>query len=115
MDNAIERLISLDEKASDYFERADRKWAAFFARSLDDPIETWSSWLTAQEIPFELECGGKRMGHQVMAWSGFAHIFSHRKYEDPTGMGRKLLGAFRASLVSADIAKEAAEAAAFYL
>jgi hypothetical protein len=113
---AIERLLKGDQTVAANFAKAAAKWPELFTMYIHRSAADWAEWLEREQIVFfERECGGRSDGQEVMAWSGFAFIYSTELgFEDRRRQAEKLSDAFRLSRVSREVQTMAAQAARCY-
>ncbi|MGA8171662.1 MAG: hypothetical protein WB816_12650 [Methylocystis sp.] len=116
MHYTLEGLLHGDSKIFEHYQAAKRKWILFFETHKNQSASEWAKWLAAEQITFfERRCGGRSLGQEVMAWSGFGAL-----YDTEVGFGenlataRKLAAAFALSMCCAELKKRAEDAAASF-
>lgn len=116
MHYTIEALVQGSAEIPHLYKRAGEKWAEFFKTHEKASTAEWSKWISAQQIGFfEQHCGGRLLGQEVMAWSGFGSLYSTATgFDDKAPLARKLAEAFEKSSVSLEVKSHAEEAAASY-
>lgn len=113
----IEYLLDGNPDVVGYYAKANDKWPELFVSMKNDDVSKWAKWLSdAQLIFFEPKCGGRLLGQEVMAWSGFGHLYSTQSgFEENRVQAEKLREAFKQSWVSLEVKGMAEDAAASYL
>ncbi|MDF5724921.1 MAG: hypothetical protein PUP91_31595 [Rhizonema sp. PD37] len=116
MHHTLERLINGDSSVVSHYEIAKKKWEDFFEKHKNDSIEDWAKWLTESQILFfERNCGGRWEGQEVMAWSGFATLYSIQEgFGDNQPLAEKLAKAFEKSACSLEVKTAASQATESY-
>ena len=106
-------LLKGNVQVVQYYQIAKQKWDVFFKTHQDQPMSVWATWLTDEQISFfEHQCGGRSLGQEVMAWSGFGALYSTRVgFEDNLALAKKLATAFANSSCSVEVKGQAARAA----
>jgi hypothetical protein len=75
MHYTVEQLLQGDSEVARYYQVAKQKWDEFFETHCDLDVTEWTKWLHDQQIRFfEHKCGGRSLGQEVMAWSGFGAL-----------------------------------------
>jgi hypothetical protein len=116
MHYTIEKLLKGDPSVARDFAAANAIWPELFEFMKDANVIDWAQWLTNKQYQFESQCGGRSDGQEVMAWSGFAYLYSTQVgFEDNYMLADKLREAFERSMVSIEVKGAAKRAAASYL
>jgi len=117
MHYTLERLINGDSSVVSHYEIAKKEWKDFFAKHKNDSIEYWARWLFESQIGFfENKCGGRYEGQEVMAWSGFATLYSTEEgFGENQPLAEKLAEAFKKSGCSLEVKFAANKAIESYL
>jgi hypothetical protein len=116
MHYTVEELLKGNSKVARYYQVAKQKWDEFFETHRGQDVTEWAKWLTEQQIIFfEHECGGRGLGQEVMAWSGFGVLYSVQAgFADNRVLARQLVDAFAKSTCSLDVKSKARDAALSY-
>lgn len=115
MHYTIERILSGDDSIASNFASAKRFFEELFGPKRDESVEDWAQWLSQKQHVFELHCGGRYEGQEVMAWTGFGMLYSTDVgFEENQELATKLADAFERSMVSLEVKGHAKEAVASY-
>ena len=116
MDQTINALLKGDKNIVAYYQKTNEKWQELFVAKKDSPVSTWAQWLSDQQIPFfERECGGRHLGEEVMACSGFGVLYNVIVgFDEMEELAVKLVKAFEESRCSIEVKSMARHAATYY-
>ncbi len=116
MRETTEQLLQGNASVPRYYEAAKRKWDDFFETHRGLGVGEWARWLTDEQISFfEHRCGGRDLGQEIMAFSGFGALYNRRTgFEGTRELAKKLAEAFEGSGVSLEVKSLANKAAKSY-
>ena len=116
MHYSLEELMAGNREIVGHYQRANAKWQEFFQTHRALGVKDWAQWLTDQQLSFfEHQCGGRLLGQEVMAWSGFATLYSTQVgFENNRPAAKRLVQAFAASMCSLEVKSHARAAALSY-
>lgn len=118
MHYAIENLMNNDVSVVEHFSKAKGKWQELLSDITTVSVTELAKRLTSAQSWFEVNCGGRDEGKQIMPWTGFASIYSTQDGYDGPGRSMneavKLAQAFVASSVSIEVKGQAHKAARSY-
>ncbi len=116
MHYTIQLLLDGEAAVISYYQAAKIKWNELFVDYRDGSVSDWASWLTSQQVSyFEQHCGGRWEGQEVMAWSGFALLYTTTGgFGDNLPYAKKLAEAFEKSMCSIELKGGAKRAAKSY-
>jgi hypothetical protein len=115
MHYTIERLLQGDEDLAEQFVKAKVRWTGVLGDLDSVPVDALAKRISAEQTWFEINCGGRYEGQEVMAWSAFAILYStDAGFDGREKEAKKLLAAFLASPCSLEVHGHARSAAASY-
>lgn len=118
MHETIEMLMQGDGEVVAYFVAARVKWAELLHDVCEISVTDLAERISIALEWFEANCGDQQCGREVMAWSGFASIYSNQDGYRRPGRGAneavKLAEAFAAAFLGDEIKEYARKAAESY-
>jgi len=118
MHQMIENLMNNDVEVVEHLSKAKAKWEDIFKDITTVSVADLAKRLTTAQSWFEVNCGGRDDGKEIMAWTGFAVIYdTGAGYDRPNRSMHeavKLAQAFVASSVSIEVKGGAHKAALSY-
>ena len=115
MHRILEMLKNGDSRIVDYSERADEVWTGLLSDLATVSISVLSKRLSSAQRQFEQICEDRFLGKVVMAWSGFAHLYScDAGFEENGNLAYKLSQAFEKSMCSIEVKGTVRQAAESY-
>jgi hypothetical protein len=116
--NTVLSLLNENNEVVTYYQNAKELWAEIWRDSRSLNVEGLAELLSEKQLTFEHRCGGRHLGQEIMAWSGFGLLYD--VYAGFEGENREkalmLKEAFEKSYCSIEVIARAKEAAkAFYL
>ncbi|RLL41097.1 hypothetical protein D8M04_17790 [Oceanobacillus piezotolerans] len=112
----IQELIAGEQNIVNYYIEANGLWEDIWRNEQSETVEGLSRLLFEEQMTFESQCGGRFLGQEIMAWSGFAHLYDiHTGFE---GINQervnRLREAFKMSSCSLEVIAHADKAAESY-
>ena len=116
MHETLEELLKGDDDIVGFYVTAKEKWPELFQSMQQDPVQDWARWLTVQQVAFfERQCGGRRLGQEVMVWSSFAVLYSTQVgFGGNKALAIKLVEAFAKSGCSVEVKSKVRKALISY-
>jgi hypothetical protein len=116
MHETLEKLLKGDDDIVGFYLTAKEKWPELFQSMQQDPVQDWARWLTVQQVAFfEHQCGGRRLGKEVMVWSSFAVLYNTNVgFGGNRALATKLVEAFAKSGCSIGVKSEFRKALTSY-
>lgn len=104
MQYTYELLIKGDPYLPKYYQNAVERWTQIWARSDAQKLQGLARLLASDQNWFEINCGGRWAGQEIMVVSGFAMLYStEHGFGVREGQARMLYDAFRSSLCSLEV------------
>ncbi|WP_066412880.1 hypothetical protein [Sutcliffiella cohnii] len=112
----IQGLLGGEQDIIHFYAEANGLWEEIWNNPQSESAEGLSVLLSNMQMRFENRCGGRYLGQEIMAWSGFGHLYD-------TGIGfngtnqeksNRLMNAFRRSSCSLEVKSHANRAAESY-
>lgn len=112
----FKELITGDTNILDYYQRAQQLWEEIKQSDKFTNVDTLAKELSFVQTQFELECGGRMLGQEIMTFVGIGQFYSiasgfeDRDFEDAI----KVKNAFARSNCSLEVKWHAEEAAKIF-
>ena len=102
MEYTIEALVKGDPEIVHHHARGAKRWVAIFRA---DPSEaSLALRLRIEQLWFEKHCGGRYLGHEVMAVTGIAHLYTTANaFGDNRETAQRVSDAIQASTCSVEV------------
>lgn len=112
----IQALLGEEQGLISFYAESTKLWEEMWNNSQSESVEGLSGLLTNMQMRFENRCGGRYLGQEIMAWSGFGHLYDTGIGFDGTNQERanRLVDAFRNSSCSLEVIAHADKAAESY-
>ncbi|MRX74099.1 hypothetical protein GJU40_18405 [Bacillus lacus] len=110
----IQELLAGDTDILTFYSEADNLWEQIWADKLSENEEGLAQLLTDYQTVFEDRCGGKTLGREVMAYSGYGYLYSANQGFENDHQARRLRQAFPSSTCSLEVKAAALKAADVY-
>lgn len=112
--STIEALIKGDFEVAQHYARGAKRWQAILGANPSGlPLE---QQLPIEQAWFEINCGGRHLGQEVMAVTGIAHLYSAADgFGDNQETAQRVSAAIQASTCSVEVKELARRAAQIYL
>jgi hypothetical protein len=111
-------LLNEDQELITYYQNAKELWAEIWRDSRSLNVEGLAELLSEKQLTFEHRCGGRHLGQEIMAWSGFGLLYDAGVGFEGENREKALMlkEAFQKSYCSWEVISVAEKAAkAFYL
>ena len=114
MEHTIEALIKGDPEVANNYARGAKRWVVILRTNPSGlPL---AERLPIEEAWFEVNCGGRRLGQEVMAVTGIAHLYSTEDgFGDNQESAQQVSAAIQASTCSVEVKGVADRMAQLYL
>ena len=83
-----ELLINGDERILHYCRNAKEKWTVLIEKHPDFDLDNLSSELSSSETWFEKNCGGEKLGREIMVTVGIGQFYSSKEGFDGVNLKR---------------------------
>jgi hypothetical protein len=115
MYQTVKLLLNGDRKVSDYYLTAVARWKKIWARPESKDVIKLATLLSDEQTEFELECGFRAPGQEIMVVAGFGMLYTiEGGFEGTADKARLLYDAFQCSFCSIEVKILAREVADFY-
>ncbi len=115
MHYTIDLLMHSTRPVPQYFTTAGAKWKELLADISSVSPGVLAKRLADNQRWFELNCGGRPVAQEIMAWSAFGSLYNIRtNFEQNMDDAEKLAKAFATSLCSPEVKGHAQNAAQSY-
>jgi hypothetical protein len=112
----IELLIKGDKKVCEYYQKAAQHWEEIWALPASRNVRDLAPLLSDEQTWFENNCGGGRVGQEIMAVSGIGMLYTTGPgFGDQVDKARLLYDAFQQSYCSLEVKIIARDIAQSYL
>ncbi len=114
MEYTIEALVKGDPEIAHHYARGAKRWVVILRTNPSGlPL---AERLPIEEAWFEINCGGRRLGQEVMAVTGIAYLYSTADgFGDNRETARRVSDAIQASTCSVELKGVADRLAHLYL
>lgn len=114
--NTLYSVLNGEDAIFGYYSTAAAYWQNFFATHANSSLATWANSLFKDQISFfESKCGGRDLGQEVMAVSGFTFLYNPvAGFDSNLPLAQMLKTAFDASMCSIEVKIRAKRAADLY-
>ncbi len=114
MEYTIEALVKGDPEIAHHYARGAKRWVVILRTNPSGlPL---AERLPIEQAWFEINCGGRRLGQEVMAVTGIARLYSTADgFGDNQETARRVSDAIQASTCSAEVKGVADRMAKLYL
>jgi len=116
MVNISELLINGDERIMHYCLNAKEKWSVIIEKHPDFDLDGLSEELSSSQPWFEKNCGGEKLGQELMVTVGIGQFYSSKKGFDSDNLknAQAIYEAIKKSNCSAEVKMEADKIAEDY-
>ncbi|MGE5301451.1 MAG: hypothetical protein ACM3MB_10925 [Acidobacteriota bacterium] len=116
MVNISELLINGDERIMHYCRSAKEKWSVIIEKHPSFDLDNLSEELSSSQPWFEENCGGQKLGQEIMVTVGIGQFYTSKKGFDSDNLkkARAIYEAFKRSNCSTEIKEEVDKIAADY-
>lgn len=112
----IHALLNGNEKIIEFYKNAEKLWGEIWKDNKSDTVEGLAELLSNYQLDFEHECGGRYLGQEIMAFSGFGLLYdSYVGFEgESKEKAIRLNNAFKKSNCSIEVEGSARRAVELY-
>ncbi len=115
MQYMIDLMLHSTRPVPQYFATAGSKWKELLGDISSVSVGVLARRLADNQRWFELNCGGRPVAQEIMAWSAFGSLYNVRTaFEQNMGDAEKLAKAFATSLCTPEVKHHAESAARSY-
>lgn len=113
----LENILRNNKGIVDNYQEAVKLWNEIWKDPKSETVEGLADLLSSKQLTFEANCGGRYLGQEVMAWSGFAQLYDTISGFTAENKEKaiRLKEAFQASHCSLEVISIAEEAAKSYI
>lgn len=115
MHYSLEMLVQGKSEVVSFYQTAADRWREIWSRKESRDLLSLAKLLTSEQMWFELNCGGRWIGQEVMVVSGLAGLYTTATgFDDQLPRARLLYDAFQSSYCSVEVKSIAEEVARSY-
>jgi len=104
MVSITELLINGDERIMHYCRSAKEKWAVMLEKHPDFDLDNLSEELSSSQSWFEKNCGGEKLGQEIMVTVGIGQFYSSKEgFGDDLKDAQAIYEAIKRSNCSAEV------------
>jgi len=108
MVSVSELLINGDERIMHYCRNAKEKWSVIIEKNPDFDLDNLAEELSLSQLWFEKNCGGQKLGQEIMVTVGIGQFYSSKAGFDSDNLknAQAIHEAFKRSNCSAEVKVE---------
>jgi hypothetical protein len=113
--NTLNLLLSGDQEIIGYYEKAKQLWIKIRESYIFNSEDTLANELTNSQLSFEINCGGRFLGQEIMAIVGIAQFYTQEDgFDKNINDVMKVKNAFELSHCSIEVKYYAVRASILY-